>query len=393
MTLPKTADVVIIGGGIIGVSIAYYLAQRNVGRIVVLERATLGSGSTGRSVASIDLFSSQPAAIQLQAHAYHIFSHFDELVGDTCGLVTSGFAVLGGPENVVDLQRAIAITKAAGIDAQWLSPAEFSALEPTANIEDLAAICYVAAAGYGDPALTLNAYTVAARRAGVVIQQGQPVTDLIQQGGRVTGIGTASATIATPTVVCAAGPWSSHLLRTFGLNDLGLHAVRHPVIVMKGADERYTPRLSILDLPNSIYARPESGGLTLAGSITPDIGYAPTEPEDGERRAVADDVYWCAEQLVERYPTLETAELRPGWTGLLSISPDWQPMLGVLPQVFGLYCATGCSGQGFKISPAVGDLMAGLLAGEADAAELLAPFQPARFAENKPLTAGELAFL
>ena len=166
MTTPKTADAVIIGGGIIGVSLAYYLAQRNFGRIIVLERETLGSGSTGRSVASIDLFSLQPAAIKLQFHAYQIFSHFEEFIGDECGLVTTGFVALGGPEHIADLQKAVAVTTAAGIEAELLTPAEFAALEPAANTKDLASICYVPAGGYADPVLSLNAYAAAARRAG-----------------------------------------------------------------------------------------------------------------------------------------------------------------------------------------------------------------------------------
>ena len=386
MTTPKTADVVIIGGGIIGVSLAYYLARRNFGRIVVLERETLGCGSTGRSVASIDMFSMQSAAIKLQAYAYEIFSNFKELIGDECGLVTTGFAALGGPEHIDDLQKAVAVTTAAGIDAHLLTPTEFAAIEPAANTEDLASICYVPSGGYSDPALTLNAYAAAARRAGVVIQQGKSVTGLIQQSGHITGVKTKTETIAAPIAICAAGPWNGQLLTSFGVDDLGLYAVRHPVIAMKGPADIGLPQLSILDLPYDTYARPETGGLTLAGSITPTMGYDPVEPEDTDERVNAEYTFWAAERLVQRYPSLESGELHPGWSGLMAISPDWQPVLGAIPELSGLYCAGGFSGQGFKISPAVGDLMAGLLAGESEAMELLAPFRPTRFAENQPLT-------
>ncbi len=394
MTTPKTADAVIIGGGVIGAGIAYYLAQRDFGRkIIVLEREALGSGSTGRSVASIDLFSLQPAAITLQRHAYKIFSHFDNLIGDDCGFVKTGFAALAGPQHEADLQKAVSVTKAAGIDACLLRPAEFAALEPAANTEGLASICYVPAAGYGDPALTLNAYAAAARRAGVIIQQGQPVIGLSQQSGRVIGVKTISGAIAAPVVVCAAGPWSGRLLKAFGVDDLGLYAVRHPVIAMRNSEALDWPRLSILDLPHDTYARPETGGLTLAGSIDPAVGYDPVEPEDKDERITAEYTLWAAKRLVRRYPSLETGELRPGWSGLMSISPDWQPVLGAIPKVNGLFCAAGFSGQGFKISPAVGDLMAGLIAGESQAAEGLAPFRPSRFAENQALTSSGVVAL
>lgn len=390
MTLPQTADVVIIGGGIVGVSIAYHLAQRNAGRIVVLERSTLGSGSTGRSVASIDLFALHPAAMQLQVKAYEVFTHFAEQFGTSCGLVKTGFAVLGGPEHMADLQTGIAVTKVAGVDIQQLTSNDFAKLEPTVHVDDLAAIAYVSEAGYADPVLTLNGYATAARQQHVQIEQGHAVTGIVQQHGRVTGVTTKSTTISTPVVVCAAGPWSARFLASIGLDDFGLCVMRHPVIVMKGQHEQQTIRRSMIDQQNNIYARPETGGLTLAGSITPEVGYSIVEPEDGERRVAAEDQYWCAERLVQRYPALETAGLQPGWTGLLSISPDWQPVLGAHPDLTGFYCATGFSGQGFKISPAVGDLMAGLLVGESEAATQLQPFCPSRFREDASLAAGRM---
>lgn len=390
MALPRTADVVIIGGGIVGVSMAYYLAQRNVPRVVVLEQKTLGSGSTGHSVASIDLFALHPAAIALQVQAFEIFSHFHEQFGQSCGLVRTGFAVLSGPEHSAELQHGVAITESAGVDIKWLTPAEFTQLEPTAQVDDLAVVGYVAAAGYADPILTLNAYATAARRAHVHIEQGEAVTSLTQQHGCVSGVTTASGTISAPVVICAAGPWSACFLNSIGLDDLGLCAVRHPVIVMKGQTGQQTIRCSMLDRCNNIYARPEGGGQILAGSISPDVGHHIVEPEDGERRVTAADQYWCAERLVRRYPALASAELHPGWTGLLSTSPDWQPVLGAHPALSGLYCATGFSGQGFKISPAVGNLMAGLLVGETEATAQLAPFRPSRFQENAPLSTGRV---
>lgn len=393
MTLPKTADVVIIGGGIMGVSMAYYLARRSAGRILVLEREVVGSGSTGRSVASVDLFSPQPAAARLQHYAYEIFAHFTERIGDDCGFVTTGTAVLAGSDQAAELQKAFATTLAAGIDVHLLRPAEFADLEPAANVDDLASICYTPAGGYADPVLTLNAYVAAARSAGVMIQQGQPVTGLVQQGGRITGVETKAGTIAAPLVVCAAGPWSGRLLQAFGLAGLGLSAARHQVIAMQGVANVDSPRLSILDLAHSTYARPDTGGLTVAGSLDPAVGNDPVEPDDQQQRVNPDYTFWVAERLVQRYPMLETAELRPGWSGLVSMSADFQPVLGRLPEVTGLYCTAGFSGGGFKISPAVGDLMAGLMTGEAEATKLLAPFRPARFAENEPLLSGGVVAL
>jgi sarcosine oxidase subunit beta len=199
--------------------------------------------------------------------------------------------------------------------------------------------------------------------------------------------------VTAPVVVSAAGPWSGHLLKAFGLSDLGLYACEHPVIPMQRSADFGPAHLSILDLPQQIYARPETGNLTLAGSMDPAIGYDPIEPENFRGQVTSEYTLWVAERLAQRYPALEAGELCQGWSGLMTISLDWQPVLGALPEISGLYCATGFSGQGFKISPAVGDLMAGLIAGEAEAAKLLAPFRPTRFAEGQPLTANEFGAL
>lgn len=389
----ETADVVIVGGGVIGVSTAYYLAQRKLGRIVLLERETLGSGSTGRSVASIDLFSHQPAAVVLQARAYEVFAHFEEIFGQECGLTTTGLAVLGGPEHAAGLQQAALSAEAAGIEAHLLTPAEFAALEPAADVTGLASIYYAPRGGYADPMLTTNAFAGVARQSGVIFQQGRSVIGLRRQGDQVVGVETVSGPITAPVVVSAAGPWSQRLLKLFGLSDLGLYACDHPVISMYGPADVGPPQLSLLDLPYQTYARPETGSLTLAGSMDRSVGYEPIELEDFRGQVTAKYTWWVAERLVQRYPALETSELRPGWSGLMTISPDWQPVLGAIPEVPGLYIATGFSGQGFKIGPAVGDLMAGLIAGEAEAAELLAPFRPSRFAEGRLLAKSEFGAL
>ncbi|MCK6625241.1 MAG: FAD-binding oxidoreductase [Anaerolineae bacterium] len=389
----KTADVVIIGGGVIGVSIAYFLARRGFGRIVVLEQETIGAGSTGRSVASIDLFSHHPAAVTLQARAYEIFSQFEEIFGAECGLITTGLAVLAGPEQAAALNQAAKLAEAAGITCQLLSPDEFARLEPAAVVDDLAVVYYAPRGGYADPMLTTNAVVAAARRAGVVIEQGCKVTHLRHAGGRVTGVDTPAGAVAAPVVVSAAGPWSKHLLKLFGLGDLGLYACEHPVISIQRPADFGPPHLSILDLPNQTYARPETGHLTLAGSMDRSVGYEAIEPENFHGQVTAAYTFWVAERLVQRYPALEAGQLRQGWSGLMTISPDWQPVLGALPTVAGLYCATGFSGQGFKISPAVGDLMAGLIAGETETTQLLVPFRPSRFAEGQSLATGEFGAL
>jgi sarcosine oxidase subunit beta len=329
----------------------------------------------------------------LQARAYEVFAHFEELFDQECGLVTTGLAVLGGAEHAAGLRQAALSAEAAGIEAHLLSPAEFAALEPAADVTGLACVYYAPRGGYADPMLTTNAFAGAARELGVIMRQGRPVTGLRRQGERVAGVETSAGPITAPVVVSAAGPWSQGLLRSFGLDDLGLYACEHPVIALHSPATFGPPQLSLLDLPYQTYARPETGGLTLGGSMDRGVGYDPIELEACQGQVTAEYTFWAAERLVQRYPALEASELRPGWSGLMTISPDWQPVLGAIPEAPGLYIATGFSGQGFKIGPAVGDLMAGLIAGEAEAAPVLAPFRPSRFAEGQALATSEFGAL
>lgn len=381
--MQATADAIIVGGGIIGVSIAYHLAQQQAGDILLLERDGLAGATTGRSVASIDHLTLQPHAVGLFAQSAAFFAHFDEIVGSSCEFVQTGSIILAGEEPVAGLVTAVAAMQAAGIEVDALTPAELSDIEPRMRLDGVVAASFAPQAGYADPALTTQALAAAARRLGVTIKQGCAVTGLNCRGGRVVGVETAVGSVSAPIVIIAAGAWSSQLLRTVGI-ELPLQPVLHPVVCLQRPLDFHTHH-SLLDLTTGIYARPETGGLTLLGSIDPQIGYDPINPDVGEGFVHDDYILWSMERLLQRYPLLEMSQLRPGWTGIMTISPDWQPVIGSWSDFHGLYCATGFSGQGFQISPAVGDFLTNMILGDAVAADQLAPFTPDRFVNGKML--------
>ena len=376
--MQETTDIIIVGGGVIGVSIAYHLAQRQVGRILLLERESLGSGSTGLSVASIDGLTLQPHAVELFAQSAHFFTQCDEVLGAPCGFVQTGSIVLAGPEQEEGLATAVSRMQAAGLDVQFLSPDELAALEPRMALDGVAAGSFTPQAGYADPVLTTQAFAEAARRLDVDIRQGQMVLGLRREGERIVGVETAVGSINAPLTIIAAGPWSGALLQTAGI-ELPLQPVRHPVVCLRRPPAFGPAHHSLLDLTTGIYGRAESGGLTLLGSINPEVGYDPINANDGAGYVHDDYIFWAMERMTQRFPVLESSELLTGWSGIMTISPDWQPVIGSWPDIPGLYCAAGFSGQGFQISPAVGDLLAGLIVGSDTALELLAPFSPTRF--------------
>jgi sarcosine oxidase, subunit beta len=378
----QTADIVVIGGGVMGASIALHLARLGVGRIVVLERESLCAGSTGRSVACVDLLSQQPCVAALQVRSLHTFQHCAELYGDECGWVNTGFAMLAGPEGADALRGVARVMCGAGAQVQLLCAEDYRQLDPAAACDEAALISWAPQAGRLDPVLLTTTLMNAARALGAVLRQGEPALGLCQRGGRVTGVRLRSGEIAAGAVVVAAGPWTARWLQPEGI-ELPLQPQRHEVAVLACPPEA-SPRVSVLDTDNLFYACPETGGLTVCGSLDLGMGYQWMEPDDECPAPAMAYGGWVWEHMVARYPGMERGELRKGWSGPITMSPDGQALLGRLP-LDGLYCACGFSGTGLKIAPAVGESLAQLITGEPAGCAALHRLRPSRFAEDEPM--------
>ncbi len=380
--MTETADAVIIGGGVMGASIALHLARLGFGRVVVLERDSLGAGSTGRSVACVDLLSQQPSVAALQLRSLRAFQHCAELYGDECGWVNTGFAMLAAPDGADGVLNVARVMCAAGGRVQLLCPDDYRALDPACVCDPADTVSWAPEAGRLDPMLLTNTLMNAARALGVGLRLGEPALGLCQRGGRVTGVRLRAGELAAGVVVVAAGPWTAHFLRPEGI-DLPLRPQRHEVAVLACPPEA-SPRVSVLDTANAFYACPETGGLTVGGSLDLDVGYHWIEPDDECPTPSMDYGGWVWERMVARYPGMERGELRKGWSGPITMSPDGQALLGPLP-LDGLYCACGFSGTGLKIAPAVGESLAQLIAGDSAGGQALQPLRPSRFVDGEPL--------
>lgn len=385
MDFPATADAVIIGGGIIGVSTAYHLARMGTGQVVLLERKQLAGGATGMSSGLVRMHYDNPIEATFAHKSFETFQHFDEIIGGDCGFVSTGFVRIAKPRNVSRLKANVIMMQKLGIDTHLITNDEVKSIAPYMTTGDFDIAAYEPQSGYADPHLTTMGLAGAARRYGAQIMQGVEVRGIDIVGGRVQGVRTSRGAIATPVVVNAAGPWGALVADMVGL-ELAITPALHQATILETPPDLPTPHLTFIDRINGVYGRPETGNLTLAGT------------SGGEHNKVIDPAaldrfgqapmphvqFQVLERLCARIPVMETAPVRRGHTGVEGYSQDGHALLGPAPGIEGFYLATGMSGHGFKEGPAIGLTMAELiLQGHADVVDI-APLRVTRFAEGKP---------
>lgn len=374
----RTADAVIVGGGVTGCSLAFQLAGLGLKRVLVLERRFIGAGGTGRSVGIIRQLYPTPETTQMVTRSLAVFERFGEAVAGSSGFVRSGVLIGVGAAMRPSLEKALALQRGLGVRAEILEPSEVGRVEPSIDPSALGAVLYEPGSGYGDPSAVTAGYAEAARKRGAVIEQGQEVTAIRRAGGRVTGVTTAAGDlIDAPIVVNAAGLWSPAVAR---LADVELPIIigRHPVFVLERDPGFGPPHMVYLDLAGGSYVRPETGGFTLTGSLVDDETQHPMDPELLGAEPGFDEAETALERTSRAVPKLAEARYARGWAGAFDITPDWMPILDESP-LGGFFVAAGMSGHGFKLAPAVGEMMAALLTGSTPPVNP-APFRLARFA-------------
>jgi glycine/D-amino acid oxidase-like deaminating enzyme len=267
-----------------------------------------------------------------------------------------------------------------GIRAEILEPADVARVERAIDPAGLGAVLWEPESGYGDPTAVTLAYADAARRHGVTIEQGAEVSALHVEGDRVRGVATvAGERIDAPVIVNAAGLWSPAVARLAGVT-LPIVVGRHPVFVIERAAGAPAHRV-YLDLAGGSYVRPETGNLTLTGSLTDDETEHPMDPELLGAEAGFEEASAVLERTGRALPRLADARYRRGYAGAFDITPDWMPILDQTGPA-GFFTAAGMSGHGFKLSPAVGEMMAALITGAAPPVST-APFLLDRFAAGR----------
>jgi sarcosine oxidase subunit beta len=382
----ETADVVIVGGGVVGTSIAYHLARRDVGGgVVLLERNTLGSGSTGAAVGGIRSQYSTEINIRLSLESVQFWRHFEEIMGLPSDYREDGYLFLGTTEAQREqFERNVRLQNTLGVPSRLVDHAEIERLVPGLTTTDVLAATYSAEDGSAGPNEATQAYAARARQGGVRIFENVRATGISVASGRVSGVQTELGRIDTRCVVNAAGPWAAEIGAMAGI-DVPVKPYRREIFVSEPFPPEVIGRIPlVIDLRTGWYFRREGAGILMSGAKDSRSSFDTYVDWAGLPRIAA--------IAVQRMPVLEHARFGSrAWAGLYDVSPDDHAILGVVPGVEGYYCANGFSGHGFQHSPATGRLMAELILDGVTRGIDIGPLSITRFASgallNEPLTA------
>jgi sarcosine oxidase subunit beta len=377
-----TADVVVIGGGVMGTSIAFNLARRRAGRVVLLEKATVCSGTSAKSSAIVRThYTTRPTA-QMALLARGIFERWADEVGGEAGFVRTGMLFIGPPESRDRVERTLRMNQEVGIEASLIGPVEVREISPHVRVPEGAPVVWEPRSGYGSPHEVASSFARRLTELGGELRQSTPVTAIDIAGGRVRAVRTPRGEIAAGHVVIAAGPWARPVGRLAGL-DLPITPSRESIVTLRPTFEWGPVHPVTGDLVHEVYLRPETGGLILVGNTRDTI--VPGDPDAYDDRPDTDYTTEILTRLAHLMPGTVTAAITGGWSGMYEVSPDWNPIMGTAPRVGGLHYAVGFSGHGFKLSPVVGILMAEqILDGRARTIDIT-PYRLERFREGREL--------
>lgn len=379
----RAPDVLVVGAGVIGASTAFHLARAGA-TVEVLDRAAAGAGMSGRSSALIRMHYTFAPEVELAVRSDRMFDAWPDLVGRPAFVRRTGFVRIVRPGEEEQLRSNVKMQVGLGASVELVDGDALATLAPGLRTDDVALAAWEPHGGFGDGALVAADFTAAARELGAAYRSGVPVTALATSGGRVVGVETPEGVRAAGTVVVATNVWSVPLLRTIGV-ELPIETEVHRVAHVRHAPGAGAP-IAVIDGITGTYLRPEgTEGRTLVGEDF--TGARGVDPDLVEGSAPADEVADIVQAAAGRVPALADAGIVGGTVGVLDMTPDGRALLGPLPGWEGVVLATGLSGTGFKVSPAIGEAVAAQIVGSPEDAVDLTPFRPGRFAEGAPIRA------
>jgi sarcosine oxidase subunit beta len=350
--MQPTADVVIIGGGIMGASTAYHLAARGCTNVVVLEAGDMfGLGSTGLNAGGIRYQFATAVNIQLSTLSIGMMERFAAEMDQEVGLRRCGYLfLLDNEADLAQFTRNVALQNTLGVPSRVVNVQEIAALAPEVELSGIIGGSWCPLDGLVDPNSLLQGYVSNARRLGVTLATGAEVTRVDVERGRVTRVHSKADVVETREVVIAAGAWSGRVGALAGIG-IPIQPVRRQIAVTSAMPDLRRDFPFVIDFSRALYFHREGNGI-LTGMSNPD------EPPGFDTRV---DEAWRLRHLeaaMERLPMLAGAAIAAEWAGLYEVTPDDQPIVGRVPAVEGLSVCAGFSGHGLMHGPAAGLLMA-----------------------------------
>ncbi len=381
--MSQTYDAVIIGGGIMGCSIAFQLAQRGL-KVALLEKNNIGAGGTGSSSAVVRQHYSNELTARMALHGLRVFQNFEAQVGGESGFTKTGFALVVAAKDQAGLEANVALQRKVGVPAELISAETLQELMPGLVTTDFVTAAYEPESGYADPYLTVTSYAEAARRLGVKVFQDTEVTGVRLASGKVVGVDTPKEKFNAPLVLNSAGAWGKRVAKMAGIG-VPINACRVQVSLFRPPPGHEKPYPVFGDFIHASYFRPETGNLTLVGLIDPTEAEAIIDPDNFNQQLDPDFALESGERLVRRYPVMERSQSTGGFASFYAITPDWHPIVDELIPGSGFFICAGFSGHGFKLGPAVGVMTADMLTGNSSPEFDSHAFRLSRYGENDPV--------
>ncbi len=354
--MKQTADAVIIGGGIVGASVAFHLAARGLKNVALLEKELmLGTGSSAASAGVIYHHLREKVNQRLSQKSLRAVLEFEDEFGAEIDFRQNGcIQTAAAPEDMAALEGIHRELDWLGVNAKMLEPRELTDIFPGMFVDDLAGAIYTPDDGYFDPHGMLHAYAAGAKTMGARIMTRTPAIGIIVNGGKVAGVNTPGGDIETEIVVNAAGPAAVDVAHLAGLRDLPVKPFKRQIFITAPTDVIAPNAPFYFDKTPPFYFRPESGGILMSAA---DLEESPArEPKLDWAGALI-----LAERASLRYPAFESIEIMRGWAGLRSMTPDNTAILGPAPEPEGFYLAVGFSGHGVMHAPMTGKILASMI--------------------------------
>jgi sarcosine oxidase, subunit beta len=380
-----SADVVIVGGGVIGAATAFHLASRDVKRVVVCERHWLAAGASGKSGALVRMHYANEPEARLAHASLPYFRDWKNLVGvGTSGFLNTGVVRLVAADDGPKLRANVDMLERIGVSTTIIGPQELRDLAPSWRVDDVVAAAYEPDSGCADPVATTHGFAERARQLGVEIRTHTEVTEVRHSAGKIDGVETTGGSISASVVIVAGGAWALPMLGTLGVS-VALQPIRVQVAVFRRPPEAGGIHPVCIDGINELWLRPEGPdwGSTLVGVA-------------GRRRPIGDPDHFnegvdgeyvprARAGLATRMPAMAGSPMRGGWAGVVTATVDGKPILDRHAEIDGLYYFTGDNGSSFKTAPAIGLALAEWVTDGQPKVIDPRPFRASRFAENDPL--------